>query len=166
MKLSLASRPQLKWPNDVLLDGKKVTGILLESSFDSNRLSHVVLGIGLNVNQRKFPPAIYDVATSLSLFADKKFDRDELLFTILNNFSMIYESLQKRDFYRVMKEWRDRSIMPGKKISVNLAGKTIEGVCEDVTDDGALAVFTADGLTKFTAGEVTILSKETFRGGV
>ncbi len=159
-------RPQLKWPNDVLLDGKKVSGILLESSFDSNRLSHVVLGIGLNVNQRKFPPAIYDVATSLSLFADKKFDRDELLFTILNNFSMIYESLQKRDFYRVMKEWRDRSIMPGKKISVNLAGKTIEGVCEDVTDDGALAVFTADGLTKFTAGEVTILSKETFRGGV
>lgn len=159
-------QPQLKWPNDVLLDGKKVAGILLETSFDSNRLSHVVLGIGLNVNQREFSEAISNDAISLSLSAGKKYDRDELLFTILNDFSMIYESLQKRDFYSIMKKWRDSSIMYGKRISVNLAGNVLEGICEEITDDGALVVRTDDGIKKFTAGEVTILSKESFKGGI
>jgi BirA family transcriptional regulator, biotin operon repressor / biotin---[acetyl-CoA-carboxylase] ligase len=147
----------LKWPNDVLLDNKKVCGILLESSFDSNRLSHVVLGIGLNVNQQSFSPAISSGATSLRLFTGKKFDRDELLFAILTNFSSSYESLRRRDFYSVMKKWRDRSVMFGKNVAVSLAGKTIEGVYDDVADDGALVLRTDDGLKKFTAGDVTII---------
>jgi BirA family biotin operon repressor/biotin-[acetyl-CoA-carboxylase] ligase len=158
-------RPQLKWPNDVMLDGKKVSGILLESSFESDKLSYVVLGIGLNVNQRNFSPSISGEATSLSLFAEKKFDRDEILFAVLNSFATAYESLQKRDFYSTMKKWRDRSIMSGRKILVSLAGRTVEGICDEVMDDGALVVRTGDGLKKFTAGEVTILSKESFRGG-
>jgi len=147
----------LKWPNDVMLDGKKVCGILLESSFESNRLSHVVLGIGLNVNQQVFSPDILERATSLSLFAGKKFDRDELLFAILTNLSSIHESLQKRDFYFVMKRWRDRSTLFGKKVVVSLAGKTIEGLCDDVADDGTLILRTGSGVERFSAGEVTIL---------
>lgn len=150
-------QPQLKWPNDVLLDGKKVCGILLESNFDSNGLSHVVLGIGLNVNQQEFSPTISACATSLSLVTGKKFDRDDLLFAILTNFSSVYESLQKRDFYSVMKKWRDRSIMFGKEITVGLAGKTFQGICGDVTDDGTLVLRTGDEVKKFTAGDVTIL---------
>jgi BirA family biotin operon repressor/biotin-[acetyl-CoA-carboxylase] ligase len=174
-------RPQLKWPNDVLLEGKKVCGILLESShraagsrvsyfdsnerdFDSNRLSHVVLGIGLNVNQQSFSPAISSEATSLSLLTGRKFDRDEILSAILANFSSVYESLQKGDFYSVMKKWRDRSIMFGKKITISLAGKTFEGICDGVTDDGALVLQTGSGLKKFTAGEITILSNRSFEG--
>jgi BirA family biotin operon repressor/biotin-[acetyl-CoA-carboxylase] ligase len=147
----------LKWPNDVLLDGKKVCGILLESNFDSNRLSHVVLGIGLNVNQQEFPPSISGRATSLLLSTGKKFDRDELLFSVLGNLSSDYETLQRRDFYSIMKKWRDRSVLFGKKIVVSLAGKMFEGICDDVTDDGALVLQSDDGSKKFTAGEVTIL---------
>lgn len=149
--------PQLKWPNDVLLDGKKVCGILLESNFDSNGLNHVVLGIGLNVNQQKFSTGVSACATSLSLVTGKRFDRDDLLFAILTNFSSTYESLQKRDFYSVMKKWRDRSIMFGKEITVALAGETFQGICDDVTDDGTLVLRTDDGVKRFTSGDVTVL---------
>jgi len=149
--------PQLKWPNDVLLDGKKVCGILLESSFDSSRFSRVVLGIGLNVNQQNFSPSISSQATSLFLSTGKRFDREELLIAILTNFSLFYDSTQKRDFYSVMKKWRDRSTMSGKKIIVSLEGRRYEGICDDVADDGRLVVSTDDGPKKFTAGKVTIL---------
>jgi len=157
-------QPQLKWPNDVLLEGKKVCGILLESNSDSNRLGHVVLGIGLNVNQQKFSPVVSNDSTSLSLFTGKKFDRDEILFAILSNFSSVYESLLKGDFYSVMKKWRDRSIMFGKKITVNLAGKTFQGICDDVTDDGTLILRMGGELKKFSAGDITLLSNRSSEG--
>jgi len=150
-------KPQLKWPNDVLLENKKVSGILLEANFDEGILSHVVLGIGVNVNQLKFSPDISDRATSLSLFTGKKIDRDGLLSVILSDFSSVYELLQTRNFYSVMKKWRDRSIMEGKKIRVSLAGKIFEGTCDDIMDDGTLVLQTDDGLKEFTAGEVTLL---------
>ncbi len=152
-------KPELKWPNDVLVNGKKICGILLESSFDADRLSHVVLGIGLNVNQESFSPEIANKATSLSLSTGKKYDRDEILFLILKNFSLIHETLRSRDFYRIMKEWRDRAQIFGKKIKLALAGKVIEGVCDDVTDDGAIVVQTSEGLKNFTAGEITIFGE-------
>lgn len=147
---------ELKWPNDVLIRGKKVCGILLESSFDADRLSHVVLGIGLNVNQGSFSPEIANKATSLFLSNGKKYDRDEILFLILKKFSLIHDTLQSRNFYQVMKDWRDRSKIFGKQIKLTLAGKIIEGICDDVTDDGAIVVQTFEGLKKFTAGEITI----------
>jgi len=150
-------QPQLKWPNDVLLNDRKVCGILLESDFDLNGLNHVVLGIGVNVNQENFSPAISNRAISLRQFTGKTFDRDEILFSILSDFSSVYESLQRHDFYSVMKKWRDRSVMLGEKISVSVAGNTFNGICDGVTDDGALVLRTDDGLKRFTAGDVSIL---------
>ncbi len=147
---------ELKWPNNVILDRKKVCGILLESSFDSDKLNHVVLGIGLNVNQVKFHSDISDKAISLFLFTGKKFDRDELLSAILNSFSSTYEVLRARDFYSVMKRWRDRSRIFGRKIRLSLAGETFEGICHDVTDEGEIVIQMPEGLKKFTAGEITI----------
>lgn len=158
-------QPELKWPNDVILDGKKVCGILLESSFDSDKLNHVVLGIGMNVNQMKFPLDISDKAISLSLFTGKKYDRDEILFAILNSFSSIYEVLRMRDFYSVMKRWRDRSRMFGRRIKLSLASKTFEGICYDITDEGAIVIQTPEDLQKFTAGEITIFQMDPFGTG-
>ena len=87
---SVDIKPELKWPNDVLVEGKKVCGILLESSFGSRGLSHVVLGIGLNVNQAKFSPEIACKATSLFLSTGKKHDREEVFLSILKKFSLIH----------------------------------------------------------------------------
>ncbi|MCL5020816.1 MAG: biotin--[acetyl-CoA-carboxylase] ligase [Bacteroidetes bacterium] len=148
--------PELKWPNDVLLDGKKVCGILLESSFEASRLNYLVLGAGLNVNQSSFPAEIRDKATSLSIITGRKFDREEVLSTILARFGSVYETLKARDFYSVMKRWRNRSKMFGRKIELRLADRVIEGILEEVTDDGAILVGTSSGLQKFTAGEITI----------
>ena len=147
-------KAELKWPNDIMLNRKKACGILLESSFDSDKLKHVVLGIGLNVNQTGFSSDISDKATSLFLFTGKKFDRDEILSAILKSFSSIYEVLRARDFYSVMKRWRDRSRIFGGRIKLSLAGNTFEGICQDVTDEGEIVIQTPEGLRKFTAGEI------------
>ncbi len=151
--------PELKWPNDVLLGSRKVCGILLESSFDSDRLNYVILGIGLNVNQTTFPDEIASKATSLYLFAGRKYDRNEILSTILSRFDSVYETVRARDFYSVMKRWRNRSKMFGKKIRLRLADRVYEGVCDEVTDDGALVIQTGTGSNVFTAGEITIIGE-------
>ena len=149
-------RTELKWPNDILIDSKKVCGLLLESSFEADRLNHIVLGIGLNVNQTTFPVEIKEKATSLALSAGRNFDRDEILFAILGKFAAMYETLRARDFYRVMKKWRERSNLFGRKIRVQLADRTFEGIFDDVTDDGLLILKTSSGTQKFTAGEISI----------
>lgn len=148
-------RPELKWPNDVLIGGKKVCGILIESDFDGDALRHLVIGIGLNVNQSSFPEEIRDRAVSLLMATGKKFDREELLSTILTRFNAIYETLKAKDFYSVMKKWRERSNMFGREIKLRLAEKEFEGILEDVADDGAIVVRTSSGVLKFTAGEIT-----------
>lgn len=147
--------PELKWPNDVLLGGRKVCGILVESDFEGDRLSHIVVGIGLNVNQSGFPEEIRDRAVSLSMAAGKKFDREELLSVILSRFSAVYEDLKTGDLYSVMRRWRKRSRMFGKKIRLRLADKVFEGVLDDVADDGSIQVLTPSGMLRFTAGEIT-----------
>ncbi len=149
-------RTEVKWPNDILIDSKKVCGLLLESSFEADKLNHIVLGIGLNVNQTSFAEEIKEKAISLVLSAGRKFDRDEILFTILGKFATMYENLKTRDFYLVMKKWRERSSLFGRRITVKLADRTFEGIFDDVTDDGSLILRTSSGLRKFTAGEISI----------
>lgn len=149
-------RSELKWPNDILFRGRKLCGILLESNFEADKLKYVVLGIGLNVNQTVFPDEIATGAVSLSMAAGRNFDREELLSSILFHFNEIYEALKGKDFYSIMRRWRDRSIMFGKRIKFNVAGKETEGVLEEVTDDGAISIRTSSGVLKFTAGEITI----------
>ena len=149
-------KTELKWPNDVLIHGRKACGILLESDFEGEKLNYVVIGIGLNVNQAVFPDEIKTKAVSLSMAAGRSFDREELLSSILLRFKEVYESLKERDFYSIMKRWRDKCLMFGKRIKFSVAGKEIEGVLEEVTDDGAVSVRTFSGVLKFTAGEMTI----------
>lgn len=149
-------KTELKWPNDVLIHGRKACGILLESDFEGEKLNYVVIGIGLNVNQAVFPDEIKTKAVSLSMAAGRSFDREELLSSILLRFKEVYESLKERDFYSIMKRWRDKCLMFGKRIKFSVAGKEIEGVLEEVTDDGAVSVRTSSGVLKFIAGEMTI----------
>ncbi len=156
-------KSELKWPNDILFRGRKLCGILLESNFEGDKLNHVVLGVGLNVNQTLFPDEISASAVSLSMIAGRSFDREEVLSSILFSFNDIYESLKAKDFYSIMKRWRDRSSMFGKRIKFNVAGKEFEGTLDEVGDDGAVSILTSSGVLKFTAGEITI--SEIYRPG-
>lgn len=164
LESAAAVKPELKWPNDVLLDGRKVCGILLESNFEGDRLKFLVLGAGLNVNQSEFPPELKDKATSLFLATARKHDREELFSAILSRFGAVYETLKARDFYSVMKRWRDRSSMFGKKVELRVGDRVVEGILDGVSDEGAVVVRTSSGVQEFTAGEITlsgILSHQT-----
>lgn len=146
----------LKWPNDVLLQEKKICGILLEGSFDTGILNYVVMGIGLNVNQKSFDGTLLWTATSMAIATGKEFDRDELMLSFLSHFSAIYDIVRKRDFYFLMKRWKERCKMFGKRIEVNVGDKSFTGIFEDVGDDGRLVLKTLEGIRYFNAGEVKI----------
>ncbi len=149
-------RPELKWPNDILIDDKKVCGILLESSFEAGRLDFIVLGAGLNVNQSGFSPELTEKATSLFLATGRKFEREEILQNILVKFDSVYGILKKRDFYRVMKRWRERVTMFGRRIELKVGDRIVQGVFEKVTDEGAIVLGTSSGPQEFTAGEISL----------
>lgn len=156
LELVANARPELKWPNDVLLEGKKVCGILLESSFEGGELEFIVLGVGLNVNQSEFPLELRERATSLFLETQREFEREELLKNILMKFNSIYEILKTRDFYKVMKSWRNRATTIGKRIELKIGDRIVEGILEQVTDDGAVVLDTPSGPQRFTAGEISV----------
>jgi BirA family biotin operon repressor/biotin-[acetyl-CoA-carboxylase] ligase len=142
----------LKWPNDVLFDGKKLAGILLEHPPGAS----VIVGIGLNVNQTvdELPPN----ATSLGAELGHPVEREALLAAILNDLGNAYERADREGVEWILPGWRSRSSMLGKPVSLQRDGATLRGIAEDVGLDGALLVRTSEGLRiSVVAGEVELV---------
>ncbi|MFP4228914.1 MAG: biotin--[acetyl-CoA-carboxylase] ligase [Salinivenus sp.] len=151
-------RAALKWPNDVLLEGRKTCGMLLESSFSGARAADaVVLGIGLNVNQAEFPEALADTATSLRLVAGRPVPRPPLLARLLQGLERRYDAVQSGDAAEVRMAFEDRLAALHEPISLRFTGadRTVSGTVQGITDTGALRIDTADGPQTVHAGEVT-----------
>jgi BirA family transcriptional regulator, biotin operon repressor / biotin---[acetyl-CoA-carboxylase] ligase len=151
-----ALHPQLKWPNDVLLSGKKVAGLLLETALQGDQLDYAVLGLGLNVNFA--PPAgtVDFPATSLQAEAGTEFDRMPLLRAILEQLEALYPlvSAPNQALYQA---YSARLAMVGEPIVVRTAEGDQAGRLEGVTPDGALLLKQADGQTlKLLAGDVRL----------
>jgi BirA family biotin operon repressor/biotin-[acetyl-CoA-carboxylase] ligase len=132
-----AVRALIRWPNDVLLDGRKACGILPEASTADGRLRYVLLGIGLNVNQADFPPEIRDRATSLRLASGVPQDRDALLERLLDALDARYAEFRARGFAGLRSEWLRRAATIGQRVR---APGGDEGVAVDLDEDGALLV--------------------------
>ncbi len=130
----------LKWPNDVRIDGRKLAGILTET-----RPGFAVLGIGINVNQevRAFPDGLRETATSLRIESGRSQERSALLRALLYALESVYADL---DPDRICKLWKARSTMWGQPVHVAGDGRVIEGVAEDLAPDGALCVRTSGGV--------------------
>jgi BirA family biotin operon repressor/biotin-[acetyl-CoA-carboxylase] ligase len=126
--------PRLKWPNDVLVGGRKIAGILLESRLGPAPL--VVLGIGVNLMQRTFPPELDGRATSVALETGGDVDREALLGALL-------EGLDRQ-------RWRDSSETLGRTVRID----GVSGVAVDIDDDGALVVVDGDQRRRVVAGEI------------
>lgn len=154
------AKPECKWPNDVLIDGKKVCGILSKAITVGSILKGVVVGIGINVNQQKFPEEIGATATSLSIIAGKTFDRYEILATILKTMESIYYEMQNGILGNILKEWMRYSTIVGKEIRIDRHGSVISGTATGLADDGGLIVRSNGKELKMLAGEVTIIQKE------
>jgi len=150
------SRTQIKWPNDILIQEKKVCGILLESDVRQNTVVYAIIGIGINVNFRLADfPEIAPIATSLADELGRNIPRADLLRQLLVETEKLYLTLP--DGERIYAEWRDKLVTLGKRVRVKSGEAIIEGIAESVTKDGNLMLRHADGrLMKIVAGDVTL----------
>jgi BirA family biotin operon repressor/biotin-[acetyl-CoA-carboxylase] ligase len=134
---------RIRWPNDLLVDGRKVCGILAEASSDgAGRLHHVILGIGVNLAQTGFPEALADRATSLLLLTGRAPDADVVLAAILEQLARHYDAWRAGGFATLRAAWLERSALPGQIVRLPDGS---DGVGVDVGDDGALRARARDG---------------------
>ena len=142
--------PRLKWPNDVLIGGRKVAGILLESRVTGEQAT-TILGIGVNLSQRVFPADLAGRATSIWLASGRLVDRDSLLAALLDALAEWRRRLERQGFAPVRTRWRALADTLGRPVTVD----GVSGVAVDVDADGALVVADADGRRRrVVAGEV------------
>ena len=150
----------IKWPNDILIDRKKVSGILTEMNAEQERINYIVAGIGINVNIKKqdFPEDLRMPATSLKECLGKSVDRMNLLFTLIKILEQDYEELKKDGIMSIFRKWRKGCDILNRRIKVSLPGEEITGVAEDFTPEGGL-VMRLDGREKriIYAGDVLII---------
>jgi BirA family transcriptional regulator, biotin operon repressor / biotin---[acetyl-CoA-carboxylase] ligase len=134
---------RIRWPNDVLIEGKKVCGVLPEAvSHADGRVNYVLLGIGINVHQREFPLELRDTATSLLLATGVMHDRAQLLSAMLTALDRRYGEWLSSGFAELRVEWRKRAAMLGQRVRMRDGS---EGLAVDVDDTGALLVDTGRG---------------------
>lgn len=134
-----AHKVQAKWPNDILVNGLKISGILLESSMKDNALSGLVVGIGVNVFAKP------DLATSLNDVAKEPVYVNKVRDDILKEFSDIYSQWQKDGFTFVHKEWLSIAYGVGENITARLPNISYKGEFQSINDDGALILKEANG---------------------
>jgi BirA family biotin operon repressor/biotin-[acetyl-CoA-carboxylase] ligase len=157
---SAGLEPRIKWPNDVLLDGRKVAGILTELEAEADRLHLAVVGIGINVNTTAslFPRSLRGQATSIRMETGKRTSRLRVLQVLLEALEERYELLKAGRFEEVLSEWRALDITRGSRVRAVLLEGEVEGYARDIDEDGALLIADDSGKEhRITAGDIHIL---------
>ncbi|MBZ0200698.1 MAG: biotin--[acetyl-CoA-carboxylase] ligase [Ignavibacteriaceae bacterium] len=147
-------RSEVKWPNDILINGKKVAGILLESASHGKKINRLVVGIGINVNQQTFHGDFPIEATSIKNELNQNVERESLLAEVLNIFEEMLNKY-KADPAQILKDWRMRCRMIGERIDINDGVKSRYGIFDDVDENGALLLRTEKGIEKIIFGDVS-----------
>lgn len=142
--------PVIKWPNDILIQGKKCAGILTEMLAEMDRIEGLLVGIGINVNQElaDFPEELHDIATSLAIEEQKKVERAELVAEILKYLELYTDEYVQNGFKSLKKLWEENSGTIGKRIKVTTLRDSFEGLALGITDDGVLEIQMDDGEIK------------------
>lgn len=146
---------ELKWPNDVLVNKKKIAGILLESSSKGNKINKVVIGIGINVNQPNFPGKFDIQPTSIRKEFKSIVSREKLLSEVLNNFEDILMQI-KNDPNKILNDWRNRCKMIGEKVKIVLDDNIKIGIFDDIDENGFLILKVGDNIEKIHYGDVSL----------
>ncbi len=145
---------QLKWPNDVWMQGRKISGILCESACPTDGVPHVVIGIGLNVNvsMEELPEPLRNTATSLRILTGRGWNREQVLATVLNELERAVEVWLAAGSLRPFQtEWQRHSLLAGQMIRVDMLGNQLVGHAVGITDQGLLQVLIPDGTLRFVA---------------
>jgi BirA family biotin operon repressor/biotin-[acetyl-CoA-carboxylase] ligase len=152
--------PEIKWPNDILADGKKLAGILAEAAFDAKRVEYVVLGIGVNVDYRAetMPETLRPRATSIAEAAGQRVSRDRVLIRLIQHLDRCYAELEESGFVALQPRWEAHFGLRGKQVRIDLGGETFLGRALGIDRKGALIVATEDGQRRsVVAGDVVPL---------
>jgi len=132
--------PQLKWPNDVWLNGRKVGGILCDMRTESGRIRHVTAGIGVNVNgaRQDFPPDLRDTATSLQRATGNPWNRAALLAALLNTLEPVYRIWEREGLAPFLAEWRAADLLLGRDLVIEQGARRLVGRADGIEPGGAL----------------------------
>ena len=157
IKMCTQIEPQIKWPNDILINEKKVCGILTEMSAELDIINWVVMGIGINVNidHQKFPEDIQANTISLKEVSGKEVLRVKLAQSFLRVFEKYYDKLKRKEFSSILEEWKLYSHTLGRKIRVDMGERIITGEAVDINEEGALVLKKEDDeLVKIISGTI------------
>lgn len=147
----------IKWPNDIVMNGKKVCGILTEMSAQFDYVNHIVVGIGINVNTETFPEEIKDMATSLRLETGTFISRAELIEAVWEHFEEVYEIyLETQDLKNLVKEYNARLVNMNQRVKVLDPKEPFEGTARGITPRGELMVDTWESRKLVSSGEVSV----------
>jgi BirA family biotin operon repressor/biotin-[acetyl-CoA-carboxylase] ligase len=151
------ARADLKWPNDILINGKKVAGILTEYSKNKTH-AEVILGIGINVNHAHFPVPLQHIATSMAMENGEIFERLPLITFLLNRLDQEYLCFLDEGISPTIAQWNLNSDMFGKQVTVTKGTQTFFGTAMKLDEEGHLVVLTEeDEEIAFNSGEVTLV---------
>ena len=145
-------KPEIKWPNDILIGGKKVAGILTELSAELDKVKHVILGIGVDVNldAGELPAELKKTATSLKIETGKMISRAELAVAILRELDEDYAKVCAGQFAAVADEWEKHCATIGRNVTVQIGDRKTRGRAESLDDAGALLLRTEHGRLEAT----------------
>ncbi|MDO4475884.1 MAG: biotin--[acetyl-CoA-carboxylase] ligase [Lachnospiraceae bacterium] len=148
----------IKWPNDVVIGGKKISGILTEMSAEMNAVHYVVIGIGINVNVEEFPEELREIGTSLRIETGREHNRAQLIAKIMEYFEKYYACLQEtKDLSGLREHYNELLVNRGREVRVLDPNGEFTGVAEGINDLGELLVRREDGeLVNVYAGEVSV----------
>ncbi len=152
---------RIKWPNDIMVRGRKLAGILTEVSTEMDKIEYVIIGLGLNVNipHDLFPSDISDTATSIMLETGRPFSRIRILKFYLEWFERYYKLFSKSGFAPVLKRWKELSDIIGRRVRIDAVHQSHKGEVLDVDEDGVLVLRDSAGmLHRIFSGDVTLLN--------
>ena len=151
-------RPEIKWPNDIVMDGKKVCGILTEMGLKQNAIDYVVIGVGINVHNQEFAPELVDKAAALDVACGKRISRKVLLAHVTDAFETYYDIFMEQGSLEGLRaEYEALLVNCGREVCVLEPRGEYRGVAKGITDTGELLVELPDGsVTEVYAGEVSV----------
>lgn len=148
---------KIKWPNDVLIDGAKVCGILSEMRGDMDGLHWLIVGAGINVGQQALPEEIAATATSLALASGKSLRRSQVAAAVLNKMEYYSDLLQQQGFEPIRQRWLANAMVIGKEVKARTPSGVFEGIAMDLDANGCLLLRNADGKsTTVITGDIVV----------
>jgi BirA family transcriptional regulator, biotin operon repressor / biotin---[acetyl-CoA-carboxylase] ligase len=147
-------RAQFKWPNDIVVRGRKIAGILTESFAQGWEVGYIVVGVGVNLNVESFPEHLVNTATSVRLETGASVDREGFVLAVFRHLNAVYQRYLAGGFADLAEAWNTRDALRGQQVRLNTGAEILQGTARGISPSGALVLETSAGLQQVSIGEV------------